>query len=137
MGVYFLRNFLFLRVNLLEPKAMVFGSAWTTTPLLSQRFGLLPSWFYSMTWSPISRGGSSLVPCCSLSCILADLGANASSLQSATSCHVSLNSLWRVRCALGLVPGLHKVRYPGNGVTSQSKIWQPNPSWAKGPASQK
>ena len=39
MGVYFLRNFLFLRVSLLEPKAMtlyclVFGSAWTTTPLL-------------------------------------------------------------------------------------------------------
>ena len=49
MGVYFLRNFLFLRVNLLEPKAMtlyclVLGSAWTAMPLLSQRFGLLLSW---------------------------------------------------------------------------------------------
>jgi hypothetical protein len=58
-----------------------------------------------MTWSPISRGGSSLVPCCSMSCILAELGASASSLQSATSCQVSLNSVWHVRCALDFVPG--------------------------------
>ena len=33
-------------------------------------------------------------------------------------------------------PGLHKVRYPGNGVTSQTLIWQPNPEWAFGSASQ-
>ena len=47
------------------------GSAWTTTPLLSQRFGLFPSWVCSVTWSPITSGGSSLVPCFSLSCSLA------------------------------------------------------------------
>ena len=33
-------------------------------------------------------------------------------------------------------PGLHKIRYPGIGVTSQSQIWQPLPGWAKGPGSQ-
>ena len=27
--------------------------------------------------------------------------------------------------------GLHKVRYPGNGVTSQTHIWQPIPEWAE------
>ena len=32
-------------------------------------------------------------------------------------------------------PGLHKIRYPGKGVTSQSQIWQPLQGWAKGPAS--
>ena len=32
--------------------------------------------------------------------------------------------------------GLHKVRYPGNGVTSQTQIWQPISSWAKVCASQ-
>ena len=49
MGVYFLRNFLFLRVNLLEPKAITsyclfLWSAWTSTPLLSHRFGSFPNW---------------------------------------------------------------------------------------------
>ena len=58
MGVYFLKNLLFLRVSLLELNALtlyclVLGSAWTTTLPWSQRFGLLPSWFCSMTWSPI------------------------------------------------------------------------------------
>ena len=71
---------------------------------------LSPSWFCSMMWSPISRGGSSLVPCFSLSCILADLGANASSLQSATSFQVSLNSVWHVICAFGFVPGKKSCR---------------------------
>jgi hypothetical protein len=32
--------------------------------------------------------------------------------------------------------GLHKVRYPGNGVTRQTQIWQPILTWAYGPASQ-
>ena len=30
-----------------------------------------------------------------------------------------------------ITPGLHKTWYPGNGVTSQSKIWQPK--WLAGP----
>ena len=83
MGVYFLRNLLFLRVNLLEPKAitlccLVLGLAWTTIPLLSQHLDLLPSWFCGMTWSPILRGGSSLLPCFGLLCRLDLLGANVS-----------------------------------------------------------
>ena len=68
MGVHFLRNFLFLSVSLLDPNVitlycLVFGSACTTTPLLSHLLGLLPNWFCSITWSPTSRWGSSLVPC--------------------------------------------------------------------------
>jgi hypothetical protein len=110
MGVYFLKNLLSLRVSLLEPNAitlycLVLGSAWTTMPLRSQRFSLLPSWFCSMTWSTILTGGSSLVPCFSVSWRLVPLGANASSLQSAPSFQVSLMSLWLVMCALGFVPG--------------------------------
>jgi hypothetical protein len=29
---------------------------------------------------------------------------------------------------------LQKVRYPGNGVTSQTHIWQPIPCWSGSPA---
>ena len=80
MGVHFLRNLLFLSVSLLDPNVitlycLVFGSACTTTPLLSHLLGLLPNWFCSIMWSPISRWGSSLVPCFSWSCSLAPLGA--------------------------------------------------------------
>ena len=70
-GVYFLRNLLFLRVSLLEPNNMilyclVLMSAWTTTPRLSHLLGLLPSWFCTITWLPMTIGGSSLVHCTSL-----------------------------------------------------------------------
>ena len=110
MGVYFLRNFLFLCAILLDPNVitlycLVIGSACTTTSLLSHLLGLFPNGFCSITWSPISRWGSSLVPCFSFSWSLAPLGARASSLHSATFCQVSLRSLWRVREALGLEPG--------------------------------
>ena len=110
MGVHFLRNLLFLSVSLLDPNVitlycLVFGSACTTTPLLSHILGLLPNWFCSITW-----WGSSLVPCFSFKCSLAPLGARASSLHSATFCQVSLRSLWRVREALGLEPGRKSCR---------------------------
>jgi hypothetical protein len=38
--------------------------AWTTTPRLSHRLDLLPSWFYKITWSQILRGGRISRPVC-------------------------------------------------------------------------
>ena len=60
-GVYFRRNFLFLRVTLPDPSTRTtYWSNWqtsTTRPVLSHFLGNCPVWFWRRTMSPTARGG--------------------------------------------------------------------------------
>ena len=82
-GVNLRGHFLLRSVIILLPSILtlycLFGNTSNTTPLLVHLKGLLPAWFCTTTLSPSSRG------VCSLTW--------ASSLHSATSCHVLDKSL--------------------------------------------
>ena len=110
-GMNFLRNFLFLMVELLEPSILT--TYWsncrtsTTMPVLSHFRGNLPVWFCTRTWSPTRRGGRRLVWSDSRSCIF----------------------MWRVRSAISLACNLFcqdicGLYLKGNTGT-KSRIWRP------------
>ena len=123
----FLRCLLFLIVILLDPKVITlyclcFGSACIMTPLLSQRLGWLPSMFCIKTQSPSCRGGSSFVCWSSLSWSFADLGASASSLQSATDFQTSDRSLWDLMWAVGFAGMKSRNCLPSNVCAGESPV---------------
>ena len=84
------------------------GCTWITTPLLSHCFGLFPSWIWIMTWSPICRDCSSLVPMMSFSWSMTNLGARTNSRHSVTSFHSDHQTSWLGIILVCLV-GSHKV----------------------------
>ena len=126
-----LKYFLFLLVSLLEPSTITwywsYPSHFTTVPLLSQRRGWFPFWFWIMTKSPTLRGGSALV--CSDHCFSAfiDLRPRASSLASAKFIHSS-----PIRAELGLgkksLSSLPKRALAGDNFVSLSGVFR---NWSK------
>ena len=89
IGVNFRKNFLFRSVSLPVPSILTIYWSCSlhsiTTPVLSQRLGLFPTWFCTNTFVPTVSGGSRFVCSDHASCCATCLFAMAASLWSSNS----------------------------------------------------